>query len=67
MAVKRIFVQKKKGFDLDAKGVLTDLKENLLIENLEDVVILNRYDVSGVSDEAFEKAKGIIFSEPRDR
>ena len=32
--VKRIYVQKKQGFDVEAKGLLGDLKENLLIENL---------------------------------
>lgn len=65
MSVKRIYVQKKENFDIEAKGMLADLKENLLINNLEDVVILNRYDVSGISDETFEKAKTTIFSEPQ--
>lgn len=65
MAVKRIFVQKKKQFDVESRGVLLDLKENLLISSLEDLIIVNRYDVAGVSDEVFEKAKGTIFSEPQ--
>ncbi len=63
--VKRIFVQKKAGYDVEAKGVLADLKENLQITNLKDVIILNRYDVEGISDEVFEKAKNTIFSEPQ--
>ncbi len=63
--VKRIYVQKKSGFDVEAKGLLSDLKENLLIKNLEDIVILNRYDVEGVSKEVFEKAKNTVFSEPQ--
>lgn len=65
MAVKRIYVKKKEGFDISAKETLNDLKENLLLGNLEDLIILNRYDVSGVSDDAFEKAKTTIFSEPQ--
>ena len=65
MLVKRVYVQKKKGFDNEAKGVLSDLKENLLINNLENVVMLNRYDVSGISEETFNMAKGTIFSEPQ--
>ena len=65
MSVKRIYVQKKENFNIEARGMLADLKENLLINNLEDVVILNRYDVSGISDETFEKAKTTIFSEPQ--
>ncbi len=63
--VKRIFVQKKEGYDVEAKGVLADLRENLQISSLEDVIILNRYDVEGISDEVFEKAKNTIFSEPQ--
>lgn len=65
MSVKRIYVQKRENFDIEAKGMLADLKENLLINNLENVIILNRYDVSGISDEDFKKAKSTIFSEPQ--
>ena len=65
MAVKRIYVQKRENFDIEAKGMLADLRENLLINNLENVIILNRYDVSGISDEDFKKAKTTIFSEPQ--
>ena len=63
--VKRIYVQKKDGFDVEAKGLLGDLKENLLIDNLEDIIMLNRYDVEGVNDEVFLKAKNTVFSEPQ--
>ncbi len=63
--VKRIFVQKKKGFDVEAKGVLEDLKENLQMSNLEDVIVLNRYDVEDISEKVFEEAKNTIFSEPQ--
>ena len=63
--VKRIYVQKREGFDVEAKGLLEDLKENLLIKNLEDLIILNRYDVEGITDEVFEEAKNTVFSEPQ--
>ncbi len=63
--VRRIYVQKRPGFDVEAKGVLNDLKENLQIKELEDVIILNRYDVSGIDDETYEKAKNTVFSEPQ--
>lgn len=63
--VRRIYVQKRPGFDVEAKGVLNDLQENLQIKELEDVVILNRYDVSGIDDETYEKAKNTVFSEPQ--
>lgn len=63
--VKRIYVQKRDGFDVEAKGVLKDLQENLQIKKLKKVIILNRYDVSGIDDETYEKAKNTVFSEPQ--
>ncbi len=63
--VKRIYVQKKEGFDIEAKGVLADLKESLQLEGLQNVIILNRYDVEGLTEEVFEKAKNTVFSEPQ--
>ena len=63
--VKRVYVQKKQGYDVEAKGLLGDLKENLLIDNLEDIIMLNRYDVEGITDEVFAKAKNTVFSEPQ--
>ena len=63
--VRRIYVQKKQGFDVEARGILEDLKENLQIKGLEQVVILNRYDVSGVDEESYNKAKTTVFSEPQ--
>ena len=63
--VRRIYVQKKPGFDVEAKGILEDLKENLQIKGLEQVVILNRYDVSGVDEKSYNKAKTTVFSEPQ--
>ena len=63
--VKRIYVQKKEGFDIEAKGVLADLRESLQLEGLQNVIILNRYDVEGLTEEVFEKAKNTVFSEPQ--
>lgn len=62
--VRRIFVEKRKGFDVEAKKLYSDLKNNLGIKSLEDCRILNRYDVSGISDEVYEASKNTIFAEP---
>ncbi len=61
---KRIYVEKKQGFDVEAQSVLEDLRENLSLDNLTKVRIINRYDVAGISDEEYSKARGLIFSEP---
>ena len=65
MSVKRIYVQKKPGFDVEQIDLLNDIKENLQITNLEKIVVLNRYDVEGITQEVFDQAKGTIFSEPQ--
>lgn len=64
MAVRRIYVEKKLGFDVEAKDILADLRENLNIKGLSDVRIINRYDIDGMTDDEYKKARGLIFSEP---
>ena len=61
---KRIFVEKKKGFDVEGQSLFADLKDNLGVKNLESVRVINRYDVEGLSDDEFEAAKNTIFFEP---
>jgi len=63
--VKRIFVEKREGVNVEAKEMLDDLRENLGLTNLKGLKILNRYDVEGITEEVFEKAKNTIFSEPQ--
>lgn len=62
--VRRIYVEKKQGFDIEAQGLFADLRENLGIEGLKRVRILNRYDITGISDEEYRKSLTIIFAEP---
>lgn len=63
-SIRRLYVAKKGVFADEAKRLLTDLQENLLIKGLTDIHIYPRYDVSGLDDAAFEAAKNMIFSEP---
>ena len=62
--VTRVFVEKKQGFNIEAQQMLADLKGNLGLRGLEEVRILNRYDVSGLSEEQFGAAARTILSEP---
>jgi len=62
--VKRIFVEKRPPFDVEAKGLLKELVTNLHISSIENLRILNRYDVSGISEEEYKKARNTIFAEP---
>lgn len=62
--VRRLFVEKKSGFDVEAQHLLKNIKDNLGIDPLENIRVINRYDVSGISKDEFERAKRTIFSEP---
>ncbi len=62
--VKRLFVVKKHPYDVEAQGLLKDLRETLGIKALESLKIVNRYDVEGISDSEYQLARNTIFSEP---
>ena len=64
MSVRRILSEKKPDFAVEAKGILHDVKADLDISTLTDVRVINRYDVSGITDEEYEQAKNVVFSEP---
>ncbi|MDD4495269.1 MAG: AIR synthase-related protein, partial [Eubacteriales bacterium] len=62
--VRRIFVEKRAGYDIEAQGLYRDIKYNLNIKELTGLRIINRYDVQGISDEEFLKARNNVFAEP---
>ena len=64
MSVNRCYSEKKPGFDVEARSLFASLHDLLEIESLTHVRYLCRYDVEGLAPAAYEKAKGIVFSEP---
>ena len=62
--VIRIFVEKRDGFNVEAKHVLWDIRHNLRMMNVTDLRYIVRYDIEGLSREEYDKAKGIVLSEP---
>lgn len=62
--VKRVFTEKKPGFDVEARGLYHDLKDNLGISGLAGVRLINRYDLEGLSNADFAQAIPTIFAEP---
>jgi phosphoribosylformylglycinamidine synthase len=62
--VRRIFVEKKKGFDIEARDLLNDITVNLGIKGLSSLRIINRYDIEGISSDEYLNSRNIIFSEP---
>ena len=47
--IRRLFVEKKDAFAVEAHGLLADLRNNLGMSNLTGMRIINRYDVMGLS------------------
>ncbi|MDR0883922.1 MAG: phosphoribosylformylglycinamidine synthase [Oscillospiraceae bacterium] len=64
MSVRRIFSEKKPGFDVEAQALLHDLHTTLGIDSLRSLRLLQRYDVEGLDAAAFAAAARTIFSEP---
>ncbi len=63
-SIRRIFVEKKDAFAVEAQGLLADLRNNLGMSALSGIRIVNRYDVMGLTDEEFVMAKQQVLSEP---
>lgn len=63
--VYRVYVEKKKGLTAEADGMTADAKNLLMIDGIEKIRILNRYDVENIDEELFEKCKKTVFSEPQ--
>ncbi|MCI9485599.1 MAG: phosphoribosylformylglycinamidine synthase [Lachnospiraceae bacterium] len=64
MSVRRIYVEKKKPFAIQARELKEEIGSYLGIGTVRDVRVLVRYDVENLSDETYGKSKGTIFSEP---
>ncbi len=63
--VYRVYVEKKKGLAHEASSLLSEARELLGIERLENVRILNRYDVENIDAALFGRCKTTVFSEPQ--
>lgn len=62
--VKRVYVEKKADFAVQAKELKHEIRHYLGIRTVTGVRVLIRYDVENVSEESFEKACRGVFAEP---
>ncbi|MCR5518925.1 MAG: phosphoribosylformylglycinamidine synthase [Bacteroidales bacterium] len=62
MANKRLFVEKKASFSVEAQSLLAEFNENLSL-NLRSLRLINVYDLFGFSDELVEKCRYSVFGE----
>ncbi|WP_411168493.1 phosphoribosylformylglycinamidine synthase [Clostridium sp. MB05] len=63
MKVRCVFVEKKRGFNVEGKSLLEDFKNNLAINSLEEVRLVNKYTLGQMKEEDYKKALYTIFSE----
>ena len=61
--VKRVYVEKKADFAVQAKELRHEIKHYLGVPDVTGVRVLIRYDIENVSDETFEKACHGVFAE----
>lgn len=62
--VRRIYVEKKRKFAVQAKELQSEIKNYLGIDTVNEVRVLIRYDMENISDATYEKAVRTVFSEP---
>ena len=65
MSVRRVYVEKRPGYAVEAEALLKEIREILLIPAVTGVRVLNRYDVEGVDDALFSRCLPVVFSEPQ--
>lgn len=63
-SVKRIYVEKKTPYAVQAKSLAKEIKSYLGIDTVTGVRVLIRYDVENISEETYKRALGTVFSEP---
>ncbi|MDD4291683.1 MAG: phosphoribosylformylglycinamidine synthase [Clostridia bacterium] len=62
--VYRVYVEKKEGFDTEARSVESELRNFLMIK-LKGLRIVNRYDCEGIGENDFLRAVKLVFSQPQ--
>ena len=60
---KRIFVEKKADFRVKSQSLVKELKHNLQLKTLNDLRIVQVYDVFNLAEDLFARAEKHIFSE----
>ena len=62
--VKRVYVEKKQPYAVKSNELTEDIKGYLLVNSLEKVRVLVRYDIENLSEETYKQALTTVFSEP---
>ncbi|MCL2352419.1 MAG: phosphoribosylformylglycinamidine synthase subunit PurQ [Firmicutes bacterium] len=61
--IRRVFVEKKPGRDVEAAALLRDIRTNLRAEGLKSLRVVNRYDMENVPESDYALFKANVFAE----
>ncbi len=61
--VKRVYVEKRSRYASEASSLMNDLNSQLGL-SIKTLRIIHRYDLEGISEDAYEKGKNTILAEP---
>ncbi|MBQ6173151.1 MAG: phosphoribosylformylglycinamidine synthase [Clostridia bacterium] len=65
MSVRRIYVEKRPEYAVEAKQLLYEIRHILLIKSVTGLRLLNRYDTEGIGDELYRRCLPVVYSEPQ--
>ena len=63
-SVRRIYVEKRPEFAIQAKELQSEIRSYLGMKTVTGVRVLTRYDMENISEETYQKALMTVFSEP---
>nr|WP_320132824.1 phosphoribosylformylglycinamidine synthase [uncultured Holophaga sp.] len=62
--IRRLFVEKKPEFAVEARHILHDLRDNLGVAALQGLRLVVRYDIEGLEPQVLDAARWTVFAEP---
>ncbi|MBP3398795.1 MAG: phosphoribosylformylglycinamidine synthase [Erysipelotrichaceae bacterium] len=62
--VYRVYVEKRKEYAVEANELLENCKVQLKLNHIEDLRVVNRYDIQGISENVLNQGIPTILSEP---
>ena len=65
MPVHRIYVEKRAPYNVEAQGLLSELKTLLGVSALTGLRLLCRYDIEGIDETLMRRCLPVVFSEPQ--
>ena len=59
----RIYVEKKKIFNVESEELFNEIRNDMLITNIENVKVINIYDIFNIDEAVYLQTRDIVFSD----